>query len=66
MFLFDRKWRIKEKINVITSRERKIRMCVFLYDVKVNSNHGFKDKNIFIWSPLSLQNHPKDSEAEKL
>ena len=59
LFLFNCKW----KTNVLTSKERKIRMCVFLYNVKVNSNHNVKGKNIFIWSPLFLQNQPKDSEA---
>ena len=40
--------------NVITSRETKIRMCVFLYDVKVNSNHGItlKARMSFFIRPL--------------
>ena len=59
MFLFNCKW----KINAITWRERKIRICVFLYDVQVNSNHGVKDNNIFIWFPLTLQNQPTNLEA---
>ena len=48
---------LKERKNVIASRERKIRICVFLYDVKVNSNHGIRLKTrmyLFIRPPLFL------------
>ena len=33
MFIIKSKWRIKGKENIITSRGRKTRMCVFLNDV---------------------------------
>ena len=48
---------LKDRKNVITSTERKIRMSVFLYDVKVNSNHGMRLKTgmfFFIRPPLFL------------
>ena len=48
---------LKERKNVITSRERKIRISVFLYDVKVKSNHGIRLKtrmSHFIRPPLFL------------
>ena len=46
-------WRIKGKENVVTSAERKIRMRVFLYDVKVNSNHGIRLKSrMSLYGPL--------------
>ena len=46
-------WRIKGKQNVVTSRERKIRMRVFLYDAKVNSNHGIRLKaRMSLYDPL--------------
>ena len=35
---------LKERKNVITTKERKIRVCKFLCDVKVNSNHGIRLK----------------------
>ena len=37
--------------------ERKIQICVFLYDVKVNSNHGIRlntRMSLFVRSPLFL------------
>ena len=43
MLLIICKWRINGT-EKITSKERKIRMCVFLYDVKVNSNHDIRLK----------------------
>ena len=43
MLLIICKWRINGT-EKITSKERKIRMCVFLYDVKVNSNYGIRLK----------------------
>ena len=48
---------LKDRKNVITSTERKIRMSVFLYDVKVNLNHGMRLKTgmfFFIRAPLFL------------
>ena len=45
--------------NANTSRERKIRICVFLCAVKVNSNHGIRLKtrmSFFIWPTLFLSN----------
>ena len=39
--------------NVITSRESKIQMCAFLYDVKVNSNHVIRLKTrMSLYDPL--------------
>ena len=39
--------------NVITSRESKIQMCAFLYDVKVNSNHVIRLKTrMSLYGPL--------------
>ena len=45
---------LKERENVITSRKRKIRLCVFLYDVKVNSNHGIRLEAEIVFIRLSL------------
>ena len=48
---------LKERKNVITTRERKIRMCVFLCDVKVNSTRGIRLKtrmSFFIRPPLFI------------
>ena len=39
--------------NVITSRESKIQMCAFLYDVKVYSNHVIRLKTrMSLYDPL--------------
>ena len=49
----------ERKNNCHYSKGTKIRMCVFLYDVKVNSNHGIRLKtrmSFFIRPPLFLCN----------
>ena len=59
MNLINFKWLTKGKENANTSRERKIRMCVFLFAVRVNSNHGIRLKtrmSFFIWPSLFLCN----------
>ena len=59
MNLINFKYALKGKKNVNTSRERKIRIYVFLCAVKVNSNHGIRLKrrmSFFIWPPLFLCN----------
>ena len=62
MNLINLRWRLKERKNFNTSRERKTRICLFLCAVnsnhvnsKVNSNHGIRLKtrmSFFIWPSL--------------
>ena len=47
--IFARHWQLH-----ILLKERKIRMCVFLYDVKGNSNHSviLKKERLSFYGPL--------------
>ena len=59
MLLIICKRRIKGKEKCIKSRERNIRMCVSLYALNVNSNHGIALKarmSSFLRPPLFLCN----------